>query len=116
MATAEFLKKVWDFIRRNYSSIIVFGGIYFIFFYFFRPGLILSLATPTGGDMGSHYYNAFYSSKAFLQNPGVFNWDFNWNAGYPPFIFYMPLAFVLIVILNIILPLQIAFKLIVVLG
>src|SRR3989344_2697908 len=116
MATVEFLKKVWGFIRKNYLSIIVFGGIYFIFFYFFRPGLLFSLTTPTGGDMGSHYYNAFYSSKAFLQNPGVFNWDFSWYAGYPPFIFYMPLAFALIAILNIVLPLQIAFKLIAILG
>ncbi len=116
MTTTVLYKKFKEFILRNHPPIIVFGGIYLILFYFFNPHLIFSTATPTGGDMGSHYYNALYASKAFLKNPTVFNWDFNWFAGYPPFIFYFPLTFVLITILNLLLPLTIAFKLIVVSG
>ncbi len=108
--------KMKKFILKNCPPIIVFGGIYLILFYFFNPRLIFSTATPTGGDMGSHYYNALYASKTFFQNPTIFIWDFNWFAGYPPFIFYFPLSFVLIAILNLLLPLPVAFKLIVISG
>lgn len=66
--------------------------------------------------MGSHFYTAFYASETFFKSPTVFNWDFNWFAGYVPFIFYMPLTFVLMTVLDIFLPLQVAFKLVVISG
>ncbi|MBI2057457.1 MAG: hypothetical protein HYT63_00515 [Candidatus Yanofskybacteria bacterium] len=97
-------------------KIIFFVAIYSLLAYFFRPSLIFSATTSTGGDMGSHFYTASYASEFLLKNPSVFNWDFGWFAGYPPFIFYFPLAFFAMGILDLFMPLQIAFKLVAVSG
>ncbi|HEY4484432.1 MAG TPA: hypothetical protein VI978_01780 [Candidatus Paceibacterota bacterium] len=100
----------------RFHKIVFFVALYSLLAYFFRPSLIFSVTTSTGGDMGSHFYTASYASEFLLKNPSVFNWDFGWFAGYPPFIFYFPLAFFAMGLLDLFMPLQVAFKLVAVSG
>lgn len=99
-----------------YLNIILFIGIYFLFFWFFKPDLIFSQNIPTGGDMGSHYYTAWYTSHVLLPHFSMGGWDFGWFAGYSPFSFYFPLTFFLMSFLSWVMPLPIAFKIVAMSG
>jgi hypothetical protein len=110
-----------DFLKKYnkpaiYFNAILFAGIYGLFFWFFKPALIFSTNIPTGGDMGSHYYTAWYTSNVLLPHFSMGGWDFGWFAGYAPFSFYFPLTFFLMGMLNFILPLPVAFKLVALSG
>lgn len=92
-------------------QIALFAGIYFVIFWFLKPSFLASLFTPTGGDMGSHFYTSWYANKFLFPHLSLFGWDFNWFGGYAPFIFYFPLSFIWIGLLNIFFSIPIAFKL-----
>lgn len=87
-----------------------------VLFIFFRPNLLFGLTTAAGGDTGAHHYPAQYLIQELLPNFRLTGWAPGWYAGMPMLTFYFPLPFLLIAILDWILPYQIAFKLITVLG
>jgi len=89
--------------------------ILFLFSYF-RPEYLFSLTTTTGGDTGSHYATAQYMRDVLLPQGRISGWMMGNYAGFPLFQFYFPLPFVLMALLSYAIPLQIAFKLITILG
>lgn len=98
------------------STAAVFLAIYVTLFYFYRPSLLFSLTTTAGGDTGAHHYPAMYMIKELLPHFRLTGWAPGWYAGMPMFTFYFPLPFLLIAILNVVLPYVLAFKLITALG
>lgn len=83
---------------------------------YFTPEYLLSVNTATGGDTASHYYTAKYLKEYLLPNGKLTGWTQGNYAGFPILQFYFPLPFLIAVLLSYFVPLQIAFKLITVLG
>lgn len=81
-----------------------------------RPDLILARTTPAGGDMGAHVWGPAYLRDSLLPNLRLTGWTPDWYAGFPAFQFYMLPPALLILLLDVVLPYGIAFKLVTVLG
>ena len=103
---------VWDWV----PTLVAFLIIYAVLFIFYKPNLLFSLTTTSGGDTGAHHYPAQYLIQELLPHFRLTGWAPGWYAGMPMLTFYFPFPFLLIAILDWIMPYQLAFKLITVLG
>ena len=100
--------------KKRHLNIIILLIITVFLFSFFKPSLIFSNSITAGGDTASHYYTAsFLKNELFPKSAG---WTMGNYAGYPILQFYFPLPFMLMVLLSYIIPLQVAFKIVTVLG
>ena len=82
----------------------------------FQPDLIFSSTTPNGGDTGAHVWWPAYLRDHILPKWRLTGWTPDWYAGFPAGHFYFPLPSLLIVALDVVLPYNVAFKLVTVLG
>ncbi|MHB1346393.1 MAG: glycosyltransferase family protein [Candidatus Humimicrobiaceae bacterium] len=98
------------------TTIFVFVLIYISICVVFRPWLIFSLTTTAGGDMGTHHYGVKFILDNLLSQFRVTGWSNGWYAGMPINSFYFPFPYLAIALLSKIIPYNIAFKLITVLG
>jgi len=85
-------------------------------FGFMRPDQILIANTPTGGDMGAHVLLPAFLRDHLLPSGRILGWSMDWYAGFPVFYFYFPLPALTIVLLDVVLPYGVAFKLVTVAG
>ena len=97
-------------------NIFVLLVIWSFFISFFTPDLMLSKTTTTGGDMGSHYALADYLTHYLIPHGKLIGWYPNWLAGLPMFQFYFIPPYLLMAILSPFISLEVAFKLVTVLG
>ena len=81
-----------------------------------EPGLLLSVTTPAGGDMGAHVWGPAYLRDVLLPEGKLAGWSPDWYAGFPAYQFYMVVPSLLIVALDLVAPYEVAFKLVSVLG
>ena len=81
-----------------------------------HPELIIRNNTPTGGDMGAHVWAPAYLRDVLLPNWRLSGWTMDWYSGFPMYRFYMVVPALAIVLLDVVLPYGIAFKLIAVAG
>lgn len=80
-----------------------------------QPSLLFRNSTPTGGDMGAHVWAPAYLRDHLL--PWKLNgWSMDWYSGFPIYRFYMVVPALFILLLDVVLPYAVAFKLIAVLG
>ena len=80
-----------------------------------QPSLLFRDTTPTGGDMGAHVWGPAYLRDHLL--PWKLNgWSMDWYSGFPIYRFYMVVPALFIVLLDVVLPYGVAFKLVAVLG
>lgn len=70
----------------------------------------------TGGDTGSHYKTAAYLKDHLLPQGKVIGWYPGNYGGYPVFILYFPLLYLASVAMSAFMPLQVAFKLVTIVG
>jgi len=94
---------------------IVVAAMLFVFFQL-QPSLLFADTTPAGGDMGAHVWGPDYMREHLLPNLRVTGWAPDWYSGFPAYHFYFPLPSLMIVILDLLLPYGVAFKLITVSG
>lgn len=87
-----------------------------VVFAWMRPDQILLANTPTGGDMGAHVLLPAYLRDELLPSGRLMGWSNDWYAGFPVFYFYFPLPAFTIVLLDVLLPYGVAFKLVTVAG
>ncbi len=80
------------------------------------PGGVLSVATPTGGDMGAHVWGPAFLRDELLPAGSLRGWTSEWYAGMPAMQFYMVLPYLMIVAADVVLPFGVAFKLIAISG
>jgi hypothetical protein len=81
-----------------------------------HPELIFRNNTPAGGDMGAHVWQPAFLRDHLLHHFRLTGWTPDWYAGFPVLVFYFPLPSLLVVLLNVVLPYGIAFKLVTILG
>jgi hypothetical protein len=80
------------------------------------PSLVLSNTTPTGGDTGAHVWAPAYLRDQLLASGRVAGWSPDWWGGFPAFTFYFPLPSLVVVLLDVVMPYNVAFKLVTVAG
>ena len=97
-------------------DLVMMGAIFSFLLCYFEPHLLFSKTITTGGDTGSHYYTAEYLKNYLLPRLKVSGWCQGNLAGFPMLQNYFPLPFFLMALLSWVIPLEISFKLITVLG
>ncbi|MGY6500913.1 MAG: glycosyltransferase [Acidimicrobiales bacterium] len=81
-----------------------------------EPRLLLRDTTPAGGDMGAHVWAPAYLRDVLLPEFRLTGWTPDWYAGFPALHFYMVPPMLAIVLLDVVLPYGVAFKLVSVSG
>jgi hypothetical protein len=104
-----------SFPRRK-LDILVLTAIYALLLSFFRPDLILSDTTATGGDMAAHIFPPWFLKEHLLAQGLVTGWSEGWFAGFPVLHFYFPLIPLIQALLAYVMPYVVAFKLGTILG
>jgi len=103
-------------LEDNWIGMLGFFVIYAFLFSFFNPSLILSDTTAAGGDTATHNYAAYYMDYYLLKEMKLTGWSPGWYAGFPMFQFYFPILFFFISVMSNIIPLNVSFKVMTVLG
>ncbi len=80
------------------------------------PALLLRDTTANGGDMGAHVWFPAYLRDHLLPHGRIAGWAPDWYAGFPAGQFYFPLPALLVVVLDAVMPYDVAFKLVTALG
>ncbi len=93
------------------STLSALALTYGLLLWYLKPSLLLSPTITGGGDTISHYVAARYLRDYLLPNGKIVGWMPGNFAGYPIFLFYFPLAFLLIAGLSLLVPFPVAFKL-----
>lgn len=81
-----------------------------------HPGLLFANTTPAGGDMGAHVWTPAYLRDHLLPHGRLTGWAPDWYGGFPALTFYFPLPSLMIVLADLVMPYNVAFKLISVSG
>lgn len=102
--------------RNKLIDLLIFAFIFLVLISFFEPRYMFSLTTTTGGDTASHYPSAIHLKEVLLPHGKVMGWEHGNYAGFPLFYHYFPLTFLIKVILSLVMPMEIAFKLVSILG
>ncbi|MEN9553316.1 MAG: hypothetical protein RLY24_911, partial [Actinomycetota bacterium] len=106
----------WVETFKAMSTTAVVLGATLIILSVLHPDLILKNNTPTGGDMGAHVWGPAYLRDVLLPHWRLTGWSMDWYSGLPAYRFYMVVPALAIVLLDVVLPYGVAFKLIVVAG
>jgi hypothetical protein len=101
---------------RRWVPLAVLAGISVLILMVLNPRLILTANTPSGGDMAAHVAVPAYLRDVLLPEGRILGWSQDWFAGYPVFYFYFPLPSLVIVLLDVVLPYGVAFKIATALG
>ena len=107
---------LWSETVRSMSTTAVVLGAVLIVLSIVHPDLILKNNTPTGGDMGAHVWGPAYLRDVLLPHWRLTGWSMDWYSGLPAYRFYMVVPALFIVLLDVVLPYGIAFKMVVVSG
>ena len=83
---------------------------------FLRIDLIFLNTLPTGGDMGAHIVPTKFFVEELFYNFKISGWSNDWFAGYPAYYFYFPLPPSIVAILNLVLPFNISYKIMVLIA
>ncbi len=81
-----------------------------------RPDLLFLDTTTAGGDTPAHNYLASHLKESLLSQMRIVSWSNDWWCGFPVFQFYFFLPYLAMVALDLVLPFNIAFKLVTVIG
>ncbi len=81
-----------------------------------QPVLLLRDTTPSGGDLGAHVWFPAFLRDHLLPNWRVAGWSNDWFGGFPAGQFYFPLPALITVLLDLVLPYNVALKLTTALG
>ena len=83
---------------------------------FLRFPDLLTASTPTGGDMGAHVLLPQILRDSLLPSGRLMGWSNDWYAGFPALYFYFPLPALATVVLDVLIPGGVAFKLVTIAG
>ena len=96
------------------TAVLIF--ILLFLFSYFKIDLLFLKTTVNGGDMGSHFPCAAHLKNVLLPKGKMMGWMQGNYAGFPLFYHYFPLPFIVMALLSGLLSLQVAFKLVSVVG
>ncbi|HTT87202.1 MAG TPA: 6-pyruvoyl-tetrahydropterin synthase-related protein, partial [Acidimicrobiales bacterium] len=92
------------------------GGVVVVVLWQLHPSLLLSNTTITGGDTGAHVGLAGFLKSNLLPHGQVTGWDPGAYDGFPLNSLYFPLPDLLAAVAGYVIPFNVAFKLVTVLG
>ena len=98
------------------TALVLLGGATFAVLQVVHLDLVFKNNTPTGGDMGAHVMAPAYLRDHLLNHGLLSGWSNYWYAGFPLYRFYMVIPALMIVLLNVVFPYGVAFKIVVCLG
>ncbi len=98
------------------ATLAAVGGAVGIVVWQLHPSLLLANTTTAGGDTGAHVALPAYLRDHLLPHGRLTGWSPQWYDGYPALTFYFPLPSLLVVAANLVIPYDVAFKLVTVLG
>ena len=109
---STWLNAPWPAARivQYLTALIVVGGCTFAVLQVIHLDLVFTNNTPTGGDMGAHVMAPAFLRDHLLPNFQIQGWSNYWYNGFPLYRFYMVVPALMIVLLNVVLPYGIAFK------
>ncbi len=84
--------------------------------YRLHPSLILRDTTTNGGDMGAHVYWPWFLEHHWFTQGRLQGWSPSWYSGFPIGQYYFPFPAVLTALFDLVLPYNVAFKIVTVLG
>ena len=113
---ADAASGAWSDTFKSMTTTAIVLGATLIVLSILHPNLIPRNNTPTGGDMGAHVWGPAYLRDVLLPHWRLTGWSMDWYAGLPAYRFYMVLPALAIVLIDLVLPYGIAFKLVVVAG
>lgn len=80
------------------------------------PKGIFSNTLTAGGDTGAHVWWPHFYVNNFFSRLKLFGWSMDYFAGFPAGQFYFPVPVLMMAFLNIIMPIDVAFKIVTVFG
>ena len=98
------------------ATLLAVAGAAIFVFVQLQPGLLFASTTPNGGDMGAHVWGPAFMRDHLLPHGRITGWAPDWYAGFAFPTFYFPLPSLLVIALDLVLPYQVAFKLVTVAG
>ena len=111
-------RRLWERVNRPEAIagfVIVTACVAFVITQL-QPSQVLRNTTPAGGDMGAHVWLPDFVKRSLLPHLRVTGWTPDWYDGFPALTYYFPGPIVGIALLSYILPYNIAFKLVTVVG
>ena len=100
----------------GWLSLLIAAAASGVVFWRLGPTDIFTNSTPTGGDMGAHVWGPAFLRDQLLPSFQLRGWSPDWYAGFPAMQFYMVLPYLFIVLVDLVLPYGVAFKLVAVSG
>jgi len=114
-APPEERREWWDRLEYWVGVAIVAACVIFVFTQL-APRELLRNTTLAGGDSGAHVWFPAYLRDHLLPHWRLAGWAPDYYAGFPAGQFYFPLPALLIVLLDVVMPYNVAFKLVTALG
>jgi len=84
--------------------------------YYIPPKYLFMDTTTTGGDTPAHNYLASHLKDQLFGHGRIVSWSNGWWCGFPMFQYYFCLPYLLVALLSALIPFNIAFKLVSVIG
>jgi len=103
--------------NKSFTVIMLLITLSFII-YHLEPAKMFLNTTPIGGDIPAHNYMVKHLKENLFSGfpMRIISWAPGWWCGFPMFQFYFPLAYFIMAILSFVIPINIAFKIIMVAG
>ena len=99
-----------------WSNLAVVLGVTLVALSQLHPSLLVTNTTTAGGDTGAHVILPAFLKSNLLHHGELTGWDPDWYDGFPLYTFYFPLPGVITVLFNLVMPYNVAFKFVTVLG
>ena len=99
-----------------WSNAVVVVGVMLVALSQLHPSLLVANTTTAGGDTGGHVMLPAFLKSNLLPHGQLTGWDPDWYDGFPLYTFYFPLPGLITVIFNAVVPYNVAFKWVTVLG
>lgn len=100
----------------RFSEPLIHALIILFLLSFFNPYLLFLKTVPAGGDTPSHFMTALYLKEYLIPSRKIMGYFMGNYAGFPLLYHYFPLPFLITYFFSLFLHLEIAFKLVTVLG
>jgi hypothetical protein len=112
---------LWDRLTRRsawpvWANLAAVAGVTLVALSQLHPSLLLTNTTTAGGDTGAHVMLPAFMKSHLLTHGQLTGWDPDWYDGFPVYTFYFPLPGLITVLFNAVVPYNVAFKLVTVLG
>lgn len=110
----DFEQKHAKFAKAFDAAILLVLSVFIV--WQLSPLDLIRNTTPVGGDTPAHLYLVSHLKEQLLQHGRIISWAGGWWCGFPMFQYYFALPYFVAALLSLLIPLNIAFKVVSVAG